>query len=66
MEYLNGKKLNGTGYDKDKEIIYELKDVNRYIKEYNTKYNELSLEGEFLNGEKKSEKENNIIMSMVH
>jgi len=36
-EYLDGKKWNGKGYNKDKEVEYEIKDGNGYIKEYKKK-----------------------------
>ena len=48
-EYLNGKKYNGKWYDKDGNIIYELKKGNGKVKEY-SEYNEETLifEGEYL------------------
>ena len=38
-EYLGGKKWNGKGYDRDGNIIYELKNGNGPIKEYDFKAN---------------------------
>ena len=51
-EYLNGKKWNGKGYDEKGNIIYELKNGNGNIKEYNDEYGYLEFEGEYLNGKK--------------
>ena len=49
---MNGKKLNGIGILKN-EIIYELKEGNGYIKEYDLfSGNHLLFEGEVLNGER--------------
>ena len=50
-EYLKGKKWNGKGYDIDGNILYELKDGNGFIREYNN-YFSLEFEGEYKNGEK--------------
>ena len=50
-EYLNGKKWNGKGYYNNGNIIYEIKQGKRYIKEYNN-YGELIFEGEYLNGQR--------------
>ena len=47
-EYLNGKKWNGKGYDKNSNILYELKDGKGYIKEYKWN-NHLIFEGQNLN-----------------
>ena len=33
-DYLNGKKWNGKGYDRDGNLVYEIKDGKGYIKEY--------------------------------
>ena len=49
-EYLNGKR-NGKGFDKNDNLIYELKDGKGYIKEYDSD-GELIFEGEYLNGER--------------
>ena len=52
-EYLNGKKWNGKGYDKEK-IIYELKDGKGFINDYIKSYlgvRPLIIEGEYINGE---------------
>ena len=52
-EYLNGKRWNGKLYDlQDDSIIYELKNGNGFIKEYNYINEELLFEGEFIDGEK--------------
>ena len=47
--YLNGKKWNGKGFNKNNEIEYEIIDGNGKVKEY---YNDgkLKFEGEYLNG----------------
>ena len=37
-EYLNGKKWNGRGYDFNKNIIYEIRNGNGLIKEYERNY----------------------------
>ena len=51
-EYLNGKKQNGKGYDKDnKHIIYELKDGNGSYKEFDV-FDVLMFEGEYKKGER--------------
>ena len=49
--YKNGKKWSGIGFDVFKNIIYELKDGNGSIKEYN-EHNFLIFEGKYANGEK--------------
>ncbi len=51
-EYLCGRKWNGKGYDENGNIIYELKNGNGKVKEYNDS-NELIFEGEYLDGKKK-------------
>ena len=38
-KYLNGKRWNGKGFDKNKNIVYKLKDGKGYVKEYNEEYN---------------------------
>ena len=50
-EYLEGKKWNGKGYDKNENVIYELINGNGKIKEYNYD-GELEFEGEYLNGKR--------------
>ena len=50
-EYLNGKKWNGKGFDKNGEIIFELKDGTGKCQEYNNE-GVLIFEGEYINGEK--------------
>ena len=50
-EYLNGKKWNGKGYSKNGNIIYELKDGNGFVKEYDIK-SEILFEGYYKNGER--------------
>ena len=47
-EYLYYKKWNGKGYDEEGNIIYELKNGNGKVREYDGKY--LVFEGEYLNG----------------
>ena len=49
--YLFGIKYNGKGYDKNKRIIYEIKDGKGYIYELDGDGN-LIYEGEYLNGKK--------------
>ena len=53
-EYLNGKKWNGKGYDRNGIILYELKNGNGdgFIKDYDDYYEDLVFEGEYKNGEK--------------
>ena len=46
------KKYNGKGYDKDDNIVYELKNGNCKIKEYNRYNFKLMFEGEYLNGKR--------------
>ena len=62
-DYLCNKKYHGIGYDKKGNILYELKNGNGKIKEYENDV--LIFEGEYLNG-KKMEKEKNIIIIMVN
>ena len=48
-QYLNGKRWNGNGFDKNNNILYELKNGKGLVKEY---INELIFfDGEYLNGE---------------
>ena len=49
-EYLNGKRLDGKGFDKNKNILYELKNGKGYVKELINNY--IEFEGEYKNGEK--------------
>ena len=51
-EYLNGLKWNGKGYNKDNEIIYEIKNGKGIVKEYNNRGDQLIFEGEYLNGKR--------------
>ena len=48
-EFLYDKKLNGKGYDKNSNKIYELINGNGKIKEYYDN-GKLYFEGEYLNG----------------
>jgi antitoxin component YwqK of YwqJK toxin-antitoxin module len=48
-EYLNGLRWNGKGYDKNSNIIYQLKNGNGFVKEYDND-GCLIYEGEYLNG----------------
>ena len=50
-EFLKVKKWNVKEYDKNGNIIYELKEGIGFIKEYNMNYN-IIFEGEYLNGER--------------
>ena len=50
-KYLNGKRWDGIGYDKNNNIVSELKEGKGAIKEYD-KYGKLIFEGEYLNGER--------------
>ena len=52
--YLNGKILNGTGYDKDRNIIYELENGGRDVIEYH-KNGKLKIEIHNINGKLKGE-----------
>ena len=49
--YLYGKKWDGKGYDKSKNVIYEIKEGKGTVKEYHNKYC-LNFEGELLKGDK--------------
>jgi len=49
--YLIKKINNGKGYDENGNIIYELKNGNGKVKEYN-KYGYLIFEGGYLNGKR--------------
>ena len=48
-DYLLNKKWNGKGYDAQGKVIYELKNGNGKVKEYNY-FDNLIFEGEYLNG----------------
>ena len=61
-EYLNGLKWNGKGYDQNCNKIYELKDGEGLVKEYDID-GFLSFEGEYKNG-KRNERVKNI-MKMI-
>ena len=50
-EYLNGKKWNGKGYSKNGNLLYELKDGNGFVKEYDIK-SEILFEGYYKDGER--------------
>ena len=50
-EYKNGLRWNGKGYDNNNKVVYELKNGNGYVKEYNDK-GILVLEVEYLNGKR--------------
>ena len=50
-DYLNGKLWTGTGYDKNENIAFEIKEGKGFIKEYND-FGELKFEGEYINGER--------------
>ena len=50
-EYLFGKKWNGKGYDEKGNVIYELKNGNGKVKEYDHN-GELKYDGEYLNGKR--------------
>ena len=60
-EYLFNKKWNGKGYDGAGNIIYELKNGNGKVKEYNN-YGDLEFEGECLNGIKWNGKGHRFLM----
>ena len=49
-EYLYDKKWNGKGYDENGNIVYELKNGNGKVKEYDNYFKTLKFEGEYLNG----------------
>ena len=55
-EYLCNKKWNGKGYDKNGNIIYELKNGNDILKEYEN--NKLIFVHEYLNGNKNVKRKN--------
>ena len=50
-DYLFNKKFNGNGFDKNGNIIYQLKDGNGKVKEYNDK-SKLIFKGEYLEGKR--------------
>ena len=50
-EYLCDAKWDGKGYDENDNIIYELKNGNGNVKEYDDD-GQLELEGEYLNGKR--------------
>ena len=52
--YLKGKLLNGTGYDRDKNILYELENGGRDVKEY-FKNKKLKIKINSINGKLKGE-----------
>ena len=56
-EYLKGKKWNGKGYDKNGNVIYEIKDGAGKIKEYRLY---MKFEGEYLNKWRKKWKRKSI------
>ena len=49
-EYLNGKRWNGEMYDRNHNLISELKDGNGFVKEWN--YFSEIFEGDYLHGER--------------
>ena len=51
-EYLNGKMWNGKGYNKNGDYDFEIKNGKGIVKLYDDSYENLSYEGEYLNGEK--------------
>ena len=50
-EFLNGKEWEGKGYDKNNNIVFELKGGKGLIEKYDN-YGILLFEGEYLNGER--------------
>ena len=44
--------MNGKGYDINNNIVYELKNGNGYVKEYNDFTGKLMFEGEYINGQR--------------
>ena len=53
-EYLNGKRWDGKGYNKNGIIDFEIKNGNGQGKEY-YENGELKFEGEYLNGKRNGE-----------
>ena len=51
-EFLYNKKWNGKRYDKYGSIIYELKNGNGKIREYDIYNDKIKFEGEYLNGKR--------------
>ena len=47
-----GNKWEGKGYDKNNNIIYELKEGKGFIKEFSDFNGNLIFEGEYLNGKR--------------
>ena len=60
-EYLIDKKWNGKGYDQNGNTIYELKNGNGNVKEYDND-GILEFEGEYLNGKIMGKGKNIILM----
>ena len=58
VEYIQNKKQNGKGYDKTGNIIYELKNGNGTVEDYDP-YEKIFFEGKYLNGRKWKGKEYN-------
>ena len=51
-EYLRGKQWNGKGYGRSGFMLYELKNGNGFVKEFDDYDHDLLFEGEYKNGEK--------------
>ena len=62
-EYLFNKKWNGRGYDEKGNAIYELKNGNGNVKEYDND-GILGFEGEYLNGKIIGKGKNIILMAI--
>ena len=69
-QYLKGKKWNGKGFNINNEKVYEIKNGNGLVKEYNNE-GKIIFVGEYLNGEKNgkgkeySEYDNKLIFNFV-
>ena len=50
-EYLNGLRWKGVGYDREENVVYEIKDGRGIIKEFDPD-NKISFEGEYIYGQK--------------
>ena len=61
-EYLNGVEWNAKAYNKQNQIIYELKNGNGFIKKIDSSYGYLlQFEGEYLNGKKNGKGKEHLI-----
>ena len=62
-EYLDGKRWNGKGYNKDHNIEFKIINGNGRVKEFCYYLDKLRFEGEYLNGEKNGKGKNMIMVN---